>query len=69
VVVRDDAVLDAKTYKSRLYHIYNDDEVKDDFNRKARATQEPLHRELGCDHATRMISDWTQPDVFTARAK
>ena len=24
VVVRDDAVPDAKTYKSRLYHIYND---------------------------------------------
>ena len=32
VVVRDDAVPDAKTYKSRLYHIYNDDEVKDDLN-------------------------------------
>src|SRR5690606_366754 len=30
VVVRDDAVPDAKTYKSRLYHIYNDPEVKDD---------------------------------------
>ena len=41
VVVRDDAVLDAKTYKSRLYHIYNDSEVKDDLNRKARPN-EPL---------------------------
>jgi type III restriction enzyme len=28
VVVRDDAVPDAKTYKSRLYHIYNDSEVR-----------------------------------------
>jgi hypothetical protein len=28
VVVRDDALPDAKTYKSRLYHIYNDPEVK-----------------------------------------
>ncbi|HEY88395.1 MAG TPA: DEAD/DEAH box helicase family protein [Thermoflexia bacterium] len=36
VVVRDDAVPDAKTYKSRLYHIYNDPEVKDDLNRRAR---------------------------------
>ena len=36
VVVRDDAVPDAKTYKSRLYHIYNDAEVKDDLNRKAK---------------------------------
>ena len=41
VVVRDDAVPDAKTYKSRLYHIYNDDEVKDDLNRPAQA-EEPL---------------------------
>ena len=35
VVVRDDAVPDAKTYKSRLYHIYNDSEVKHDLSRKA----------------------------------
>ncbi len=41
VVVRDDAVPDAKTYKSRLYHIYNDPEVKDDLNQKARP-EEPL---------------------------
>ena len=41
VVVRDDAVPDAKTYKSRLYHIYNDAEVKDDLNRRAKA-EEPL---------------------------
>jgi type III restriction enzyme len=41
VVVRDDAVPDAKTYKSRLYHIYSDSEVKDDLNRKAQP-QEPL---------------------------
>ena len=41
VVVRDDAVPDAKTYKSRLYHIYNDSEVKDDLNRKAEP-HEPL---------------------------
>jgi len=41
VVVRDDAVPDARTYKSRLYHIYNDPEVKDDLNRRAEP-QEPL---------------------------
>lgn len=41
VVIRDDAVPDAKTYKSRLYHIYNDPEVKDDLNRRANA-EEPL---------------------------
>ncbi len=41
VVIRDDAVPDAKTYKSRLYHIYNDAEVKNDLNRPAEAT-DPL---------------------------
>lgn len=41
VVVRDDAIPDAKTYKSRLYHIYNDLEVKDDLNRNA-DPEEPL---------------------------
>ena len=41
VVVRDDAVPDARTYKSRLYHIYNDPDVKDDLNRRAQA-EEPL---------------------------
>ena len=41
VVVRDDAVPDAETYKSRLYHLYNDVEVKDDLNRRA-APEEPL---------------------------
>lgn len=40
VVVRDDGKL-TKEYKSRLYHIYNDPEVKDDLNRKAEE-QEPL---------------------------
>ncbi len=34
VVIRDDGQL-TKDYKSRFYHIYMDDEVKDDINRKA----------------------------------
>ncbi|MFQ5715213.1 MAG: BPTD_3080 family restriction endonuclease [Candidatus Scalinduaceae bacterium] len=41
VVIRDDGVPDAKTYKSKLYHIYNDPDVKDDVNRKAEE-HEPL---------------------------
>jgi len=39
VVIRDDVVPDAKTYKSKLYHIYQ--HVKDDLNRKAEEN-EPL---------------------------
>ena len=41
VVIRDDAVPDARTYKSRLYHLYNDQEVKDDLNRRVKP-EEPL---------------------------
>lgn len=41
VVIRDDMVPDAKTYKSRLYHIYNDPEVKDNLTRAAKS-EEPL---------------------------
>ena len=55
VVVRDDTVPDAKNYKSRLYHIYNDPEVKDELNRNAKP-EEPLpdlvlnaYYLLGCD--------------------
>ena len=40
VVIRDDGVPDAKTYKSKLYHIY--EWVKDDLNRKAAEEYEPL---------------------------
>lgn len=39
VVIRDDGVPDAKTYKSKLYHIYP--HVSDDLNRKAEE-KEPL---------------------------
>ena len=35
VVVRDDAMPNVSDFKSRLYHIYMDPEVKDDLNRKA----------------------------------
>ncbi len=41
VVIRDDAMPDANTYKSRMYHIYDDNSVKGDLNRKA-AEAEPL---------------------------
>ncbi|MBI4570087.1 MAG: DEAD/DEAH box helicase family protein [Planctomycetes bacterium] len=41
VVIRDDVLPDAKTLKSRLYHLYNDDEVHDDLNKRAEP-EEPL---------------------------
>lgn len=41
VVVRDDALPNVQTYKSKLFHIYSDPDVKDDLNRPAEA-HEPL---------------------------
>jgi type III restriction enzyme len=41
MVIRDDALPNSKTYKSKLYHIYNEREVRDDLNRKAEE-HEPL---------------------------
>ena len=41
VVVHDDALPDTRTFKSRLYHIYNDRDVKADLSRRASA-EEPL---------------------------
>ncbi len=35
VVIRDDALPNAATYESRLFHIYQDEDVKEDLNRKA----------------------------------
>lgn len=55
VVVRDDGNL-GKDYKSRLYHIYNDPEVRDDINRKAEE-QEPLP-DLVTDGYYLLGKDW-----------
>jgi type III restriction enzyme len=41
IVVRDDAIPDAKTYASKLYHLYREEEVKADLNRPA-SPDEPL---------------------------
>jgi type III restriction enzyme len=41
VVVRDDALPNAKTYASKLYHLYREPEVSEDLNRRA-AAEEPL---------------------------
>ncbi|MDO4547196.1 MAG: DEAD/DEAH box helicase family protein [Clostridia bacterium] len=41
VVVRDDSIPDIETFKSKLYHIYAEETVKDDINRAAKQ-EEPL---------------------------
>lgn len=41
IVVRDDAMPNATSYRSKLYHLYREEEVRDDLNRKANAN-DPL---------------------------
>lgn len=56
VVIRDDALPDAKTYRSKLYHIYRDPEVADNLNSKAER-HEPLPK-LVQDAYTLLGADW-----------
>ncbi len=56
VVIRDDALPDIKTYRSKLYHIYQDKDVSEDLNRKAES-HEPLPK-LVQDAYTLLGADW-----------
>lgn len=57
VVVRDDAVPDAKTLKPKLYHLYRDPSVSEDLNRAKAEPHEPLP-ELVQQAYTLLGADW-----------
>ncbi|MGO8568553.1 BPTD_3080 family restriction endonuclease [Rhizobium ruizarguesonis] len=57
VVVRDDAVPDAQTLRSKLYHIYRDPSVSEDLNRAKAEPQEALPK-LVQDAYTLLGADW-----------
>ncbi|MFO0336600.1 MAG: BPTD_3080 family restriction endonuclease [Pseudomonadota bacterium] len=57
VVVRDDAMPDAATLRSKLYHLYRDDAVAEDVNRRGAQPHEPLPR-LVQDAYTLLGADW-----------
>jgi type III restriction enzyme len=57
VVVRDDALPNAATLRSKLYHIYREAEVADDFNRRGAEPHEPLPK-LVQDAYTLLGADW-----------
>lgn len=57
VVVRDDALPDTKTLRSKLYHLYRDDEVADDLNRRGAQAHDPLPK-LVQDAYTLLGADW-----------
>jgi len=58
VVVRDDALPNVNDYRSKLYHIYEQDEVKDDLNRKGALPNEPLP-DLVNQALTLLGADWS----------
>jgi type III restriction enzyme len=57
VVVRDDALPNAQTYRSKLYHLYREPEVQDDLNRRGAEPHEPLPK-LVQDAYTLLGADW-----------
>ena len=68
IVVRDDNTPDAKTFRSKLYHIYMDDKVKDNIN-KASKPETPLppliiqvYNLLGADWLE-LYKSWSKSDV------
>lgn len=56
VVVRDNALPNAKTYKSKLYHIYGEEEVKTDLSRRAQK-EDPLPQLVESAY-TLLGADW-----------
>lgn len=66
VVVRDDALPDARTMRSRLYHIYRDPSVSEDLNRKAEP-HEALPK-LVQDAYTLLGADWREAREHWAKA-
>ena len=66
VVVRDDAMPDSQTLRPKLYHIYRDDSVSQDLNRRGAEPHEPLPR-LVQDAYTLLGADWREPSSSGAR--
>ncbi len=57
IVVRDGAVPDAQTLRPKLYHLYRDDSVAEDLNRRGAEPHESLPR-LVQDAYTLLGADW-----------
>jgi type III restriction enzyme len=65
VVIRDDGRL-SKDYKSRFYHLYNDDDVKDDLSRRAEE-HEPLPDLVSTAYAL-LGKDWEETEKMWGRS-
>lgn len=59
VVVRDNALPNAQTYKSKLYHLYREPEVTDDLNRRGAEPHEALPQ-IVQEAYTLLGADWRE---------
>ena len=59
IVVRDDALPNAATLRPKLYHLYRESEVAEDFNRRGAQPHEPLPK-LVQDAYTLLGADWRE---------
>ncbi|WP_322994360.1 BPTD_3080 family restriction endonuclease [Castellaniella sp.] len=59
VVIRDNALPNAKTYRSKLYHLYREPEVQDDLNRRGAEPHEALPQ-LVQQAYTLLGADWRE---------
>lgn len=59
VVVRDGTIPDTQTLRPKLYHLYREDEIRDDLNRKGAQPHEPLPQLLQQAY-TLLGADWRQ---------
>ena len=59
VVIRDDALPNAQTYRSKLYHLYREPEVAEDLNRRGAEPQEALPQ-LVQEAYTLLGADWRE---------
>lgn len=59
VVIRDNALPNAQTYRSKLYHLYREPEVSEDLNRKGAQSHEPLPQ-LVREAYTLLGADWRE---------
>ena len=59
VVIRDNALPNAQTYRSKLYHLYREPEVADDLNARGAAPEQPLPQ-IVQEAYTLLGADWRE---------
>ncbi len=59
VVIRDNALPNAQTYRSKLYHLYREPEVAEDLNRRGAEPHEPLPQ-IVQEAYTLLGADWRE---------